>query len=170
MHLHRGQLPTLSRQIVKALVDNEDIEVVNQAEVERDVQAVLGNYVNDLEKVNLRARELVQQRGLPQGEYGRIKRLAAEQAGIKTGDEALDYLLTQLLQMLMHSGNVEEIYADDNVMRRRMRVYLRADDAKEVNLEAEVRAKLKHVKEGTRTWEIEYERMKAEIRRRKGLE
>lgn len=170
MHLHRGQLPALSRQIVKALVDNEDIEVVDRAEVERDVQAVLGNYVNDLDKVNQRARELVQQRGLPQGEYGRIKRLAAEQAGIKTGDEALDYLLTQLLQMLMHSGNVEEIYADDNVMRRRMRVFLRADDAKEVNLEAEVRAKLKHVKEGTRTWEIEYERMKAEIRRRKGLE
>jgi len=170
MHLHRGQLPTLSRQIVKALVDNEDIEVVDRAEVERDVQAVLNNYVNDLDKVNQRARELVQQRGLPQGEYGRIKRLAADQAGIKTGEEALDYVLTQLLQMLMHSGNVEEIFADDNVLRRRIRIYLRADDAKENNLEAEVRAKLKHVKEGTRTWEIEYERMKAEIRRRKGLE
>ncbi|MEM9874978.1 MAG: DUF507 family protein, partial [Myxococcota bacterium] len=101
---------------------------------------------------------------------GRIKRLAAEQAGIKTGEEALDYVLDQLLEMLMHSGNVEEIYADDPVLKRRMRTFLRADDARESSLEAEVRAKLRHVEEGSRTWEIEYQRMKAEIRRRKGLE
>lgn len=160
----------MSRQIVGALVDHEDIEVVDRNEVARDVQAVLTNYVNDVDRVNQRARELVHQRGLPQGEYGRIKRLAAEQAGIKTGEEALDYVLDQLLEMLMHSGNVEEIYADDPVLKRRMRTFLRADDARESSLEAEVRAKLRHVEEGSRTWEIEYQRMKAEIRRRKGLE
>jgi len=32
-----------------------------------------------------------------------------------------------------------------------------------------VRGKLKHMEEGTRTWEVEYARIMEDIRRRKGL-
>ena len=38
-----------------------------------------------------------------------------------------------------------------------------------VLLEGEIRGKLKHVQEGTRTWEVEYQRIKGEMARRKGL-
>src|SRR5687768_6628956 len=109
MLLSRSQLPTLARQIVKALVDEGDIEVADRREVERDVESVLGTYLNQVEQVLARARDLVTQRGLPQGEFGRIKKLAAEQAGIKIGEDALDYVLSQVIEMLMHSGNVEEV-------------------------------------------------------------
>ncbi len=168
MLLARNQLPTVSRQIVKALVDGGDIEVDNQREVERDIESVLSNYVSQTEQVLSRARDLVQQRGLPQGEFARIKKLAAEQAGIKIGDDALDYVLAQVLEMLMHSGSVEEVFSEDHVLKRKIRQFLRTGD-RDASIEAEVRSKLKHVQEGSRMWEIEYARMKEEIKRRRGV-
>ncbi len=116
-----------------------------------------------------RARELAQQRGLPQGEFGRIKHLVAEQQCFKVGDDAVGYLLEQILSMLMHSSNVEEVYAEDHDLKRCIRAFLRAEEQGDVAIEAEVRSKLKHVKEGSRVWEIEYERMKADIKRRRGM-
>lgn len=168
MRLARSQLPTISRQIVKTLVEGEDIEVVSQREVERDVESVLNTYLNQVDQVLSRARDLVQQRGLPQGEFGRIKQLAADQAGIQIGDDGLDYLLAQVLEMLMHSANVEEVFSEDHVLKRKIRPFLRTEDRDE-SIEAEVRSKLKHVQEGSRVWEIEYARMKEEIKRRRGM-
>jgi hypothetical protein len=169
MRLVRSQLPSLSRQIVKALVDGGDIEVDNQREVERDIESVLGTYVTQTDDVISRARDLVQQRGLPQGEFARIKKLTAEQAGIKIGDDGLDYVLIQVLEMLMHSSSVEEVYSEDLALKRKIRKFLRADEGSQDSLEAEVRSKLKHVQEGSRLWEIEYSRMKEEIKRRRGI-
>ncbi len=168
MRLARSQLPTISRQIVKTLVDGGDIEVDNLREVERDVEAVLNTYLNQSEQVLSRARDLVQQRGLPQGEYARIKQLAAEQAGIKVGDDALDYLLAQVLEMLMHSAAVEEVFSEDHVLKKKIRQFLRTEERDE-SIEEEVRSQLKHVQEGSRMWEIEYARMKEEIKRRRGM-
>src|SRR5690606_19711785 len=117
MNLPRSRLPAISRQIIKTLVDGGDIEVENAREVERDIESVLSTYLTQSEQVVSRARDLVQQRGLPQGEFGRIKQLAAEQAGIKIGEEGLDYLLAQVLEMLMHSQHVEEVFSEDHVLK-----------------------------------------------------
>jgi hypothetical protein len=169
MRLSRGQVPQVSRQMVRALVEAGDIEVADQREVERDFESVMNSYLGQVDQVVSRARDLIRQRGLPQGEFGRVKRLAADQAGIKIDDEGIDYVLDQLLAMLMHSGSVEEVFAEDHEIKRKIRVFLRAGDQAHDNLDAEVRSKLKHVKEGTRMWEIEYERMMADIKRRRGV-
>jgi len=169
MRLHRGQIPALSRQITRALVDGKHIEVVSLREVERDVESVLTTYLDSVDRVMAHARDLAQQRGLPQGQFGRIKQIAADQAGIKIGDDGLDYVQLQLLEMLFHSSNVDEVYAEDHTIKRVIRQFVRADEAAEQDLEAEVRSKLKHMQEGSRMWEIEYQRMKAEIKRRRGL-
>ena len=79
------------------------------------------------------------------------------------------YVLDQLLEMLMQSAHVEEVYAEDHALRRHMRLHIADSAEEEQRVEAEVRQKLKHVQEGSRVWEIEYERMKAEIKRRRGL-
>jgi len=50
-------------------------------------------------------------------------------------------------------------------MRPVMKKYLEVDEA----LDTEVRSQLKHVKEGSRTWEVEYRRIMSDIQRRKGL-
>ena len=75
----------------------------------------------------------------------------------------------QLIEMLMHSANVDEIFAEDYQMRKKMREPLRRQLAEEDELQTEVRNQLKHVKEGSQVWEVEYRRMMEEIKRRKGL-
>jgi hypothetical protein len=169
MRLFSGKITPLSEEIVKALVENNDIESAARKEVVLDVEAVFTNYLRLDREAADKAKDLMAARSLPQSEFARLKKLSAEQKGIKVGDDLLDFLLDQLIEMLMHSNNVDEVFVEDHALRRRMRPvlkkYLEMDEA----LDGEVRGKLKHVQEGTRTWEIEYQRLMGDIQRRKGL-
>jgi len=168
MNLSRSQIPGIAKAIIDALASNGQIEVSSRHDAAIDLEAVLETYVDQEREISERARDLVQARGLPTGEYSRIRRIAAEQRGIKVGDEALDYVLDQLVEMLMHSSHVDEVYAQDHELRRAMRTFIMDSAQEEQKLEAEVRAKLKHVEEGSRVWEIEYRRMMEDIKRRRG--
>ena len=169
MWLHRAKIPQVAGDMVRALVDGGDIETESPKEVQADLEAVLNQYIADDQDIHERARDLVASRGLPQSEHSRMKKLVAEQKHVKIGEEAIDYLLDQLVEILMHSANVDEVYAQDHVLRLRMREPLRKQYAAEESLEQEVRGRLKHVQEGTQVWEVEYRRMMEDIKRRKGL-
>lgn len=169
MRLFAAKLPALASELVRALLGAAAIETESPAEVERDVEAVLGSYIRLDQEATDKARDYIQQRGLSSGEFGRLKRAMAEQGGIKVGDEALDYVLDQLVEMLLHSNNVDEVYAQDHELRRAMTPILKKHLALEGELEKEARDQMKHMREGTSGWEIEYKRVMAEIRRRKGL-
>jgi len=169
MRIYSAKVPKLSADIVSAVTREGDVEVTSPKEVQLDVEAVLNQYVKDEQEVADRAKNLMAQRNLPQTEFNRIKKLVADERKIKIGDDAIDYILDQLVEMLMHSANVEEIFAEDYVLRRKMREPLRAEAAQEQELQNEVRAQLRHVQEGTSKWEVEYHRMMDDLKRRKGL-
>ena len=169
MRLFSGKILPLSDEIVRALAENADIECESRKEVAKDLESVFATYLSADREATDKAKDLMEQRSLPPSEFSRIKRLAAEQKGIKVGEEMMDYLLDQLIEMLMHSGNVEEVFAADHDLRRRMRPILRKYLDMDEAVQAEVRSKLKHVQEGSRTWEIEYQRVMGDIQRRKGL-
>lgn len=169
MWLHRAKIPQIAGDMVRALTQGGDIECDAPNEVQLDIESVLSQYVADEQDVTSRARDLVASRGLPASEIGRMRKLVADQKHIRIGEEAIDYLLDQLIEILMHSTNVEEVYAEDHVLRLRMREPLRKQYAAEEQLEQEVRGRLKHVQEGTQMWEVEYRRMMEDIKRRKGI-
>lgn len=169
MRLHSAKIPQLAREIVDALITAKDIETSSPAEVRQDITAVLEQYVRDEQEINDKARELMAARGMPPSELGRLRRVLAEERGVRIGDETIDYLLDQLLEILMHSNNVDEVFAEDITMRRHMREPLRRHANVEEQLQTEVRNQLKHVKEGSAIWEVEYRRMLEDIKRRKGL-
>jgi hypothetical protein len=169
MRLYSAKVPQVAAEMVAGLVAEKAIESEQLDEVALDIQSVLSQYIRDEQEVTDRAKDLAAARNLPPAELGRMKRLVADERGIKVGDDAIDYLLDQLLEILMHSHNVDEIFAEDVDLRRIMRIPLRKQVAEEESLVAEVRGRLKHVQEGTRLWEIEYRRMMEDIKRRKGL-
>lgn len=169
MRLYSAKIPKLAQEMIASLVDGGDIEVSSSKEVQLDIEAVLNQYAKDEQDVNERAKDMMAARSLPQTELGRIRKLLADERRIKIGDDAIDYVLDQLLEMLMHSNNVDEIWSEDHVLRRKLREPLRKLEAEDDKLEAEVRANLKHVREGTSKWEVEYRRMMEDIKRRKGL-
>jgi hypothetical protein len=169
MRLFSGKIGPIASEVVKALVAGGEIETESPKEVELDVAAVLTNYLKVEQEANDQAKEWQQRQGLPPGELGRLKRAAAEKRGIKTGEDTLDFLLDQVVEMLLHSSNVDEVYGEDHTLRRRMAPIFKKHMAADDELEQEVRGQLRHVREGTSTWEIEYQRVMSDIRRRKGL-
>jgi len=169
MRLHSPRVPAIAGEMLKALIDAKDIETESPNEVKADIEAVLEQYIRDEQATTERAKDILASRGLPQNEYQRVRKLAAEEKGIKIGEDAIDYVLDQLVEMLMHSANVEEVFAEDYELRRKMRDPLRKQLVEEQAFEQEIRGRLKHVQEGTGLWEVEYRRMMEDMRRRKGL-
>jgi hypothetical protein len=169
MRLYSGKVAPISTEVVRALLASKDIEAERPREVEADVAAVLNQYLADEHEVNERAKDLLERTGKPNAEYQRVRALAAEEKGIKVGDETLDYLLDQVVEMLMHSNNVDEVYVEDVELRRKMAPVFKKHMAVDAAIDVEVRAQLRHVREGTREWEVEYARVLEQVKRRKGV-
>lgn len=169
MRLYSGKIGSIAAESVKALVAANQIETESPKEVELDVASVLNSYVRSEQEASDLAREWQTRQGLSASELPRLKRSAAEKKGIKTGEDTLDFLLDQVVEMLMHSSNVDEVFGQDHELRRTMAPIFKKHMAAEEELEREVRGQLKHVREGTPAWEIEYQRMREDMRRRKGL-
>jgi uncharacterized protein len=167
MWLGRSSVPELASAIAKTLVDKKLIETESVADVQTDIVAVLDQYLNDEQDISNKARDLATARGLPPPEAARIKRELARQRNVGVGDESMDYVLDQLLEMLMHSASVEEIFAADHELKRAMREPMRAHENAQEKLEGTLRGRLKHVQEGTAQWEIEYRRLREEVERRR---
>ena len=169
MRLYSGKVPAIATETVRALLAAKDIESESPKEVEADVAAVLNQYLSIERDVNERAKDVLERTGKPQSEYSRVRQLVAEEKGIKVGDDTLDYLLDQVVEMLMHSAHVDEVYVEDVELRRKMAPVFKKHMDVDSSLDADVRAQLRHVREGTREWEIEYQRVLELTKRKKGL-
>lgn len=172
MRLYASKAQPIATEVVRALVSNKDIEVEDagaQGEVVKDVESVLRSYLDTERIVDEKTRELLQRTGRGTGEFGKVRQQIAEHHGIKVGDEALDYLLDQVVSMLMHSHHVDEVFAEDVDLRRRMTPIFKKHMGVDSDVDAEVRAQIKHVKEGTAQWDIEYARVLEGVKRRRGI-
>ena len=169
MRLFSSHVPTIATECARVLLAAGDIEGESPKEVEADIESVLKSYLQAERDVNDRTKELLERTGRGTGEYGRVREQIAESSGIKVGDEALDYLLDQVVEMLNHSHNVEEIFVEDVVLRRKMAPIFKRHMAVDSSLDGEVRAQLRNIKEGSTTWDIEYQRVLEQVKRRKGL-
>jgi uncharacterized protein len=169
MRLFASHVSPIATECVRILLASNDIEAESPKEVEADVESVLKSYLQTEHEVNDRTKELLERTGRGTTEYNRVREQIADSKGIKVGDEALDYLLDQVVEMLNHSHNVEEIYAEDIVLRRKMAPIFKKHMGVDSSLDADVRAQLRHVKEGSSTWDIEYQRVLEQVKRRKGL-
>jgi len=169
MRLFAGRVSPIAQEVVKVLVSSGDIEAEHPTEVVLDVEAVLKNYLQMEKDVNDKTRELLEKTNRSGESYSRVRDQIADSKGIKVGEETLDYLLDQVVEMFGHSRNVDEIYAQDVELRRKMAPVFKKHMGEDDKLDAEVRANLKHVKEGTREWDVEYGRMAEIVRRKRGL-
>jgi hypothetical protein len=169
MRLFSSHVSSIATECVRILLAANDIEAESPKEVEADVESVLKSYLTTEHEVNDRTKELLERTGRGSTEYNRVREQIAESKGIKVGDETLDYLLDQVVEMLNHSHNVDEIYAEDVVLRRKMAPVFKKHMAADSSLDTEVRAQLRHLKEGSSTWDIEYQRVLEQMKRKKGL-
>jgi hypothetical protein len=169
MRLYASKVASIAQEISRTLLAANDIESQAPREVEQDVEAVLNSYLQTEKEVTERTKELLDKTGRGMGEFGRVKSQIAESKGIKTGEDTLDYLLDQIVEMFHHSQNVDEIYAEDVALRRKMAPIFKKHMMMDEALDAEVRAQLKHVTEGSRTWDVEYQRVMEQVKQKRGV-
>ena len=169
MRLFSGHVSPIAAEVVRTLTAANDIETEVPKEVTLDVESILKSYLATEREVNDRTRELLERTGRGANEFPRVRNQIADQKGIKVGDDMLDYLLDQVVEMFHHSANVEEIFAEDVEMRRKMAQIFKMHLAQDAELDAEVRAQLRHMTEGSRTWDVEYARVMEQVKRKKGL-
>ena len=169
MRLYSGKVPVIAEDIVGVLTKEGDIEAVDAAEVRLDIEAVLKEYVRQEREVLDEAKTRLETNGLPYSKLGKVKSMVAKERQLPLGDEMLPYILEQLLTMLFHSQNVEEIFSEDHILRRKMTLSIRRHLETEGELDREVRSKIKNLQDGTATFEIEYQRVMDNLKRKKRL-
>jgi hypothetical protein len=170
MRLYAGKIPVIGSELVRSLVDAGDIAVADRGEAELDVQAVLKEYLRLEREITEKAKDVLQKRGLPYEQFGKVKRAVANEKGLGLGDESLDWMTNQIIESFMQSPHVEEVFVDDSTLRRKMVDILKRHMMVEEELDAEVRRRIKNLEEGTSTWEVEYQKALEQIKRNRGLE
>jgi uncharacterized protein len=171
MRLYPKVIPIISREVIQQLMQDGDIEVetLRIADAEMDLSAIMREYLANEERVNQATREALERRGYDHSKFNQVKREMADVRGFKLGDEGIEYVINQMIEFLLISRNVEEVFAADNVLRGKifqlMKKHLDVDD----EIDKEARARLKHLQEGTSAFDIEYNKTIEQIRRARGL-
>jgi len=169
MRLFSGKIPTISDEIVRLLTTEGDIETEQPNEVVLDIESVLKEYLRYERSVGEEAKNRLESRGLPFAQLGKVRSQVAREKGAPQHDDVLPYLLDQIMSLLFHSKNVDEIYAEDPDLRKKITAVLRKHMDVGGELDEEVRSKIKNLEEGTATFEIEYQRVMNDLKRKKGL-
>ena len=170
MRLYAGKIPVIGAEIIKALIDAGDISVTDRAEADLDVQAVLKEYLRLEREITDKAKDLLQKRNLPYEQFGKVKRSLANEKSFGLGDEGLEWMTTQIIESFMQSLHVEEIFADDAGLRKRMVDILKKHMLVDDEIDAEVRRRIKNLEEGTATWEVEYQKALEQIKKNRRLD
>ena len=172
MRLFSGKIPTIADELLRTLTGEGHIEVLpeNADETQLDVESVLREYLRTEREIEEEARDLLEARGLGHEGFGKAKRKVAESRKFGLGEDGIDWIVEQLLDLFMHTHHIEEIYAEDIVIRRVSARVLKKHMAEDQDLKREVERRLKNLQEGTTSWDVEYSKVEARLRRLRGLE
>jgi len=170
MKLYPGKVDPIAAEIVHRLVDDGDIDVSNRTEAQLDVASVLNEYLKVDRELTERAKDILEIRGLGYSAFGRTKRQLAEQREFGLGEEGITWICNQLVEIFMSSAHIDEIFSDDATLRRKLKDILRKHMSVDEELDQEVRQKIKNLQEGTSAWEVEYNRVMDQMKKKHGLE
>jgi hypothetical protein len=169
MKLYSAKIPAIAQEVIRSFVEANDIEVSDAGEAQLDVEAVLKEYVRMDREITDKAKDLLEERKLPYGQFGKLKRSLAEERGFALGEEAGSWITNQILETFMQSKFVEEVFADDVTLRRKLKDILKKHMMVDEELDEEVRRRIKNLEEGTQSWDIEYAKVLDQIKRKHGL-
>jgi hypothetical protein len=171
MRLYPKLVPIIAREIIQKLTQENDIEVepIRVSDAELDLAAIMREYLLSEDRVNQAAREALERRGYDASKFSQVKREMADVRGFKLGEDGIEFVINQMLEFLLVSRNVEEVFSDDHQMRPKILQIMKRHLDIEEEIDREARGRLKHLQEGTSAFEIEYQKQLDQIRRARGL-
>jgi hypothetical protein len=171
MKLYKGRISKIADEIATKLLAEEAIEAEeeNLPEITEGIGAILNEYVKVEREITDEAREWVTKRSLDSRLVKKRVGELAEERHIGVGEDTIEYLTNQIISWLMYTPCVEEIWAEDHVMRKAMVGIFKKHMNVDVEIDREVRKRLKNLEEGTPAYDIEYNRLYKSMVERKGL-
>jgi hypothetical protein len=171
MKIYMKLIPSISTDILRMLSKDGDIEIKENRfdEAVLDVSKVFRDYLEEEEEINREAMLFIQNNNLASKDFAAVKARLAEERGFDYGDDAIEMLLADVVDVLLNSENIEEVYEDNNVLIKKMyevvKKYLDVDE----ELDKEAREQLKNLEEGSLEWDIAYKKAIHEIKKKKNL-
>jgi hypothetical protein len=169
MKLYAAKIDSVAAEVITKLRDDGDIEVGDANEAQLDAASVLKEYLRLEKEITERAKDILEIRGLPYSALGRTKRQLAEQKDFGLGEDAITWICNQLVETFMQSRHVDEVFADDATLRRKIKDIVRKHMAVDDELDAEVRTRIKNLQEGTSAWDVEYAKVMDQIKQKHGI-
>jgi hypothetical protein len=169
MRLYPAKVDTIASEVIQKLTSDGDLEVTDPHEAQLDVASVLKEYIRVDKELSERAKDILEIRGLPHAHLARTKRQLADQKEFGLGEDGVTWITNQLVETFMQSKSVDEVYADDAVLRKKIKEIVRKHMAVEEELDNEVRARLKNLQEGTDAWDVEYQRVMDQVKNKHGI-
>lgn len=171
MKLYASKVKPIADSIARSLISEEAIEVEEDrvGEVVLDIESVLREYLRTQRQINDEARDLMDKRGHDFSMFGKTKREVARRHNFKFGEEAIGWICDQMIEMLLHTVHIEEVWAEDNVLRRVMRDILRKHMDVDSDLDEEVRKRIKNLNEGSDAWDIKYQQVMTQLKDSRGI-
>ena len=171
MRLFPGKIPEIAAAIVDALISSKLIVVEADLvdEVKLDVESVLKEYIRTEREITERAKDILAAKGENYSQLGKVKAQLAQKMGFGLGDQAIEYIVSQIIEILFISKNVEEVFGEDNEITAKAAPILQNFMGLDDGLDQEVRKRIKNLQEGTLARYIEYQKTLAELMESKKL-
>jgi hypothetical protein len=172
MRLMKERIPAIAKNVVNALVEAELIEVAAESreEVELDVESVLKEYRRMDHELTEKARDLVANRQLDYSQTSKMKQKLAAEAGFGLNDEGIQWLCDQIVEVLLQSRHVDEVFGEDHELRAKTAPVLKKELSVGSDLDKQVRARIKNLQEGTTDYEVQYRQTMEQLRNARKLE
>jgi len=169
--IYLKMIPRISERIVRKLSGDGDIEVADDKleEAAMDASSVFRSYVEEEKKINDTVKDQMEKRGLSQKDFMRVKEAVAKDRNFKLGDEGIDFVINQIIELFMMTENVDEVYSEDHVIRKKIFDILKRFLDVDEELDKQARERMKNLEEGTLDWDIAYEKNISQIRQNRGL-
>jgi hypothetical protein len=169
MRLYRGKVEAIAEEIIRTLREQGSVELENETEARVDIESVLNEFLRLEREIVDDAKNRMEIRGLGYAQLGKMRNQVSKERGAPTQDEVLPYLLDQIMNLLFHSGNIAEIFAEDVDLRKAITPILRKHMEVDSDLDREVRSKIKNLQEGTTDFDVEYARVMEQTKHKRGL-
>lgn len=171
MKLYRAKIPAIVHDVIVALTREDDIEVQvdNRPEAEKDLAAILEEFMRRDNEFRDKVRDDMARRNISYDQRGSMTKQLAESTGHPLGDDVERFLCRQFVECLMISPHVDEVFAEDKAIYKKIMTVLRQHDVNEAEIREEAASKIKNVKEGTVDYEVALESAMKDVKKRRGL-
>ena len=171
MKLYRARIPQIAHAVIERLCNDGLIEVAleSRAEAELDVVAILEEYLRRDMALREEVREHMAAHAVPYDEYGRTRGKIADAMGHPTGDDVERYVSRQIAENFMISRWIDEVFAEDRDLYKKIVSIIVEFDVDERALRTEAQEKVRNIPEGTVDYEIALSKALREVKKRHGL-